>query len=182
MRISIDDGSKLDLRTAKLAEKYELDAIFYWPVEMVSLAYDSGYEPLTYGDALGISQMHKIGSHTITHRRLTKISIKDAEVEIEYSKYMLQNLYDVDIEDFCPPRGYTNEDLTRFTMRHYKRQRLTKGNGLVHIHPNSGANGGVDWREAAEKGVEELWCHSWELEKYNLWEQLDEWLGTHSQL
>jgi hypothetical protein len=90
---------------------------------------------------------------------------------------MLERLFKVPVNKFCPPRGYTNEDLTEFTLEHYDSQRLTKGKGLVHVHPNSGANNNMDWREYAKTiDVKELWFHSWELDKYDLWEQLEEYL------
>ena len=180
MLLSVDDGCASDVRVADLAKKYEVETIFYLPVEWHSLAYDNGYEPLTYHEAYTLSKDFEIGSHTITHRHLTKLRDIDAMVEIAESRLMLNSLFHTKVTKFCPPRGYTNELLSEFTLQNYESQRLTRGEGLVHIHPNSGANGNKDWREYA-KGIEvkELWCHSWELDKYNLWEQLEEYLSEN---
>jgi peptidoglycan/xylan/chitin deacetylase (PgdA/CDA1 family) len=154
---------------------------------MASLAYDNGYEPLSYNDALEIARRYEIGSHTITHRHLTKISFVEARHEILGSKLMLQRLYQKEITKFCPPRGYTTQVLSDFTMQWYESQRLTKGSNLVHIHPDSGANHNFPWREyynAVAKNYDEieLWGHSHEFDRFNLWDELEEFLreNTHS--
>lgn len=179
--MSCDDGCKSDIKVAELAEKYNVKCVFYWPIEHRSLAYDNGYEPLTYDQQFAISQDHEIGSHTLTHRHLTKLPIDDAKREIEDSMLILEDMFGTYPTKFCPPRGYTNEELTKFTLSLYESQRLTKGPGLVHVHPNSGANNNMDWREYAKTiDVKELWFHSWELDKYNLWEQLEDYLKENT--
>lgn len=176
MRISIDDASQEDVRLADLCSKYELDATFYWPVEWHTLAYSKGYNPLTFGNALDISKRFEIGSHTITHPLLTHISLDEATYEIIGSKLMLELMFDKPIRKFCPPRGYSNEDLDMIILSQYQSRRLTKGKGLVHIHPNSGANNHQPWLDCVNEETDELWCHGWEIEKYNLWEELEAYL------
>lgn len=176
MTISCDDGCASDLRLFGLARKYSIPVTFYWPVEWHSLAYDKGYEPLRFTDAWLISKNADIGSHTITHRHLTDLPLAQARYEIDASKTILQKMFGKKITKFCPPRGYTNDHLTQYTLRRYDSQRLTKGKGLVHIHPDSGANDNKPWREAITPETKEIWCHSWELDKYNLWEELEEFL------
>lgn len=184
MVISCDDAGASDVRLAALCEKYNIACIFYWPVDWHSLAHSKGYKPLDYQDALKIADKFEIGSHTITHRHLTNLPEEEAKYEIEQSKEILEDMFNVDIKKFCPPRGYTNDLLTEFTLRFYEKQRLTKGEDLVHIHPNSGANDNMPWEIAAiqKRGPSppfndiELWCHSWELDKFNLWEELEEFL------
>lgn len=179
--LSVDDGCASDVRVAELATKYKIDTVFYWPVEWHSLAYDKGYEPLTYDQAIEISTNHEIGAHTITHRHLTKIPIEEAKREIFDSKMVLESIFGVYVKKFCPPRGYTNEELTEYTSQLFNSQRLTKGEGLVHIHPNSGANNNIHWIEYANSiDVKELWCHSWELDRYSLWEELEGYLREHT--
>lgn len=177
MILSVDDGCASDVRVASLADKYGIECIFYWPVNWHSLAYENGYKPLTLTQAYEIAKDFEIGSHTITHRHLTKLGVDDAYAEIVDSKCMLEDILGVDITKFCPPRGYTNEYLTKYTLQLYESQRLTKGEGLLHIHPDSGANGNIPWREYARRHtITEAWCHSWELDKYNLWDELEAYL------
>lgn len=179
MILSVDDGCQSDVRIAELADKYDINVVFYWPVDWHSLAYDKGYEPLKYSDAWKIAGKHELGAHTITHRHLTSISVEDAKREILDSKNILQDIFLYEIDKFCPPRGYTNEELTEFTLQHYKSQRLTKGEHLVHVHPNSGANGNIPWLDYYQQHkdkITEAWCHSWEIDKYDQWEKLEEFL------
>lgn len=179
MKISCDDGCASDVRLAELCNKYEIECIFYWPVELRSLAYENGYEPLTHYDAQQIADNFEIGSHTITHRHLTRIPFNEAVMEILDSKTILQDIYGKKVTKFCPPRGYTSEELTKITLEKYKEQRLTKQSNLVHVHPKSGANEEKPWRECINENTEEIWCHSYELNRFNLWEELEDVLRTH---
>lgn len=180
MILSVDDGAASDVRLADLAERYEIKTVFYWPVEWHSLAYENGYQPLDYEQAMRIAQKHEIGSHTITHRHLTRIDIVEACKEILGSQFMLGRMFNQHITKFAPPRGYTNDELTDFTKKFYQSQRLTKGKQLVHIHPNSGANDNRYWLNCITEDTEEIWCHSWELDKYNLWDELEQFLKGRS--
>lgn len=179
MILSIDDGCASDERIASLALEYNIETIFYWPVEWQSLAFSKGYLPLSYAKAFNIAQRFEIGAHTITHRHLTAIPFREALDEILDCKIMLKGLFLKDVTKFCPPRGYTNVELTDFTLRQYESQRLTKGENLVHIHPNSGANNNMPWREyynLNKDKITEAWCHSWELDRFNLWDELEDWM------
>lgn len=182
MRISCDDACQSDVRLAQLCSKYEIELIFYWPVEWFALAQANGYKPLNYVDALELARTHEIGSHGITHNRLTRIPEYDAAQEIVGSKFMLERMFKQNITKFAPSRGYTNPQLTELTMKYYQEQRLTVGKHLVHIHPKSGVNNDKPWRQAITEDTTELWCHSWELDRYRLWEELEDFLRerTHS--
>lgn len=178
LKASFDDGCSSDVRVADLMQKYEIPTVFYWPVEWRSLAYEKGYEPLTILEAVSIASRFEIGSHTITHRHLTRINPVEAKLEISDSKFMLEALFAKDVKKFCPPRGYTSDELTDYTLKFYDSQRLTKGKGLVHIHPDSGANNNLHWRTYYElirdqNDVVELWGHSHELDRFNLWDELE---------
>ena len=184
MTISVDDGCASDIRIADLAQKYEIEVIFYWPVEWHSLAYEKGYQPLSYAEAYEIAKSFEIGSHGVTHGHLTQMPREIAESEIADSKFMLQSLFDRNVKKFCPSRGYTNDELTEFTMNFYESQRLTKGRGLIHIHPNSGANNNVPWREVYNRIKDEvddieLWGHSWEWDKYGMWDEIEDFLKEY---
>jgi len=180
IRISVDDGCKSDLRLSKLCRKYDIPLTIYLPIEWHGLAYRKFYEPLSMQDVWDLSEFHTFGAHTITHRHLTELPVEDAKYEILYSGIMLENLLgrSVSVMDFAPPRGYTNEELTEYTLHVYGSQRLTKQPGLVHIHPNSGVNDNKPWRECITDKTKELWCHSYELDRFNLWKELEKYLET----
>lgn len=184
IKASWDDGCASDMRVAELMDKYDVETVFYWPVEWHMLAYAHGYTPLPYDEAEQIAKRFEIGAHSITHRHLTSIPEAEAKYEIAYSKPALQNLFRVKISKFCPPRGYTNGVLTALTLKLYESQRLTKGSNLVHIHPDSGGNDNLRWQEAFKQKTDnsdeiEIWGHSWELDKYNLWDELEEFLSEN---
>lgn len=178
LRISVDDGCASDVRVAELATKYGIECVFYWPIEHRSLAYENGYKPLSYTDQLNIAHKFEVGSHTCTHRHLTKIDVDEAYLrEIMESKLLLKMMFHKEIKKFCPPRGYVNDELVRRILIHYDSYRLTKGPGLVHIHPNSGANNNKPWRECVDENTTELWMHSWELDRYpEEWDNLENFL------
>jgi peptidoglycan/xylan/chitin deacetylase (PgdA/CDA1 family) len=52
---------------------------------------------------------HSIGSHTLTHARVTRLSARDAREEITASKKMLEDKFGVAVEHFCYPYGDWNE-------------------------------------------------------------------------
>lgn len=178
--LSVDDAAASDLRVAHLAKKYDIVTIFYWPADMTSVARQNGFKPLTPQNANIIAKEFEIGSHTITHRHLTRIPEHEAKWEIAESKTMLEDLYDIKVTKFAPPRGYITEPLSEFAYTIYDKIRLTKGKDLVHIHPKSGANNNKDWKVSITDDTTELWCHSWELDKFNLWGELEKFLRERS--
>lgn len=184
IKFSVDDGCASDVRLANILEKYGLKMTVYLPVEWQRLAYENGYLPLTFFEVEDLIKAgHTLGSHTISHRHLTKLDGWEARLEINGSKHILEEMFLVYINDFCPPRGYTNKEIDKIIYEYYKNSRVTRAPELVHIHPNSGANDNRDWREVAKEKMKlpevELWCHSWELDKYELWGQLEEWLSEN---
>lgn len=180
LKMSVDDGCASDVRVAQLAEKYEIPTVFYWPVEWQTIARHGNYQPLSVVDAGKIARKHEVGSHTVTHRLLTRIPEKEAIHEIIESKALLGKIFGKMPNKFAPPRGYTNESLTEITLSVYDSQRLTRGYGLVHVHPRSGVNENKHWLEyAAENTVEEIWMHSSELDLYDEWDNLEQYLRSY---
>lgn len=60
---------------------------------------------------------HEIGSHSLTHKMLTKISTTEAEIEIRESKDRLQELLNDSVKSFAYPNGATNPALENIVMR-----------------------------------------------------------------
>lgn len=174
--LSCDDACASDVRLATLARRYRIPLVFYWSVDWHTMARAKGFEPLNYYDSLTLASEFEIGSHTITHAILTDLDIEDARYEIANSQVMLQDRYSVPVNKFCPPRGYINDKLMEIVNAYYTSCRLTRGKDLVHIHPDSGANGNRYWRDAISYLTTELWCHSWELDRYNMWQDLEDFL------
>lgn len=178
MRISVDDGCASDVRLAELCERFNIKLIIYLPAEWKTYAKLKGFTPLSVKQAQELAYKHEIGSHTITHPLLTGIRTSEAEYEIQMSKILLQSRFGRPVLKFAPPRGYINNYLLNYAKQFYNEIRLTRGENLVHIHPDSGANNNRDWRDCINDNTKELWCHSWELDKFNLWKELEEFLES----
>ncbi|HEX3989173.1 MAG TPA: polysaccharide deacetylase family protein, partial [Verrucomicrobiae bacterium] len=54
---------------------------------------------------------HSIGSHSLTHARLTRLSVRDAREEIFASKKKLEDEFGLAIQHFCYPYGDWNESV-----------------------------------------------------------------------
>jgi peptidoglycan/xylan/chitin deacetylase (PgdA/CDA1 family) len=52
---------------------------------------------------------HAIGSHTLTHARVTRLSVRDAREEIAGSKKKLEDTFGVAVDHFCYPYGDWND-------------------------------------------------------------------------
>ncbi len=52
---------------------------------------------------------HAIGSHSLTHARLTRLTLRDAREEIFASKKKLEDAFGVAVDDFCYPYGDWSE-------------------------------------------------------------------------
>jgi peptidoglycan/xylan/chitin deacetylase (PgdA/CDA1 family) len=63
-----------------------------------------------------LSAGHKIGSHSLSHPYLTRLSIRDAREQIVTSKKKLEDTFGVPVEDFCYPYGNWNEAVRDLVM------------------------------------------------------------------
>jgi peptidoglycan/xylan/chitin deacetylase (PgdA/CDA1 family) len=59
---------------------------------------------------------HRIGSHSLSHLRLTRLSRRDAQEEILASKKKLEDILGAPVEDFCYPYGDWNESVRDLVM------------------------------------------------------------------
>lgn len=199
VRISIDDGGAKDIKIARLCSKYGLEAIFYWPVDILGLGMSKGWETINPQAESYIARTFEIGSHGITHRYLTKIPIEEAIDEIKASKTMLQNKYDTEITKFCYPRGYANDEIKQVVKdAGYEYARSTQIGSIgepddpffastaVHMGcPVRPEYKGTTWfdygmdmfQKAKDKNVDfEGWMHSWEVDRYNEWKNVERFI------
>jgi peptidoglycan/xylan/chitin deacetylase (PgdA/CDA1 family) len=102
---SWDDGHKLDLKLAKLLKKYNINGTFY--VCPDNREFNKS-DLLSDEEIKQLSEGFEIGAHTVTHPRLTKVSLEEAEREISESKKYLEKLTGKRISVFCYPGGKYN--------------------------------------------------------------------------
>lgn len=72
-----------------------------------------------------------IGSHTLNHPFLTKISKEEAKKEIEYSKKLLEDKLGVAVETFCYPYGDYNQDIAKIVEEAGYKYAFTTKDGKI---------------------------------------------------
>ena len=185
---SWDDGSILDFKLVTLLKKYNLQATFFIP---------SNCE-LSERQIKELGKDFEIGGHTITHpmdlKQLTDYHLYD---EISGNKRWLEYLLDREIDYFCYPRGRYNEKvIEELKSCGFKKARTTvvgninepvdsyRINTSIHVFPNRVEYHGRNWVEVANELWEKalntensqfhIWGHSWELTKFDLWDDLEQ--------
>src|SRR5476649_226616 len=99
---SWDDGHKLDLKLARLLKKYEMPATFYIAPRNHEFSEENR---LNDKDIIDISKHFEIGSHTMSHQHLTKVSSEQADFELRESKRYLEEVIGKEIVSFSYPYG-----------------------------------------------------------------------------
>lgn len=197
---SFDDGTVEDLRALDLLIRYEIPAIFYFPVYSLVVNEQQGRNSLSPHQRRQVAKEFPIGSHTLTHPMLTRIPMKIAEHEIKVSKQMLEEEFGRPIESFCYPRGYANDELRGLVKEAgYKNARNTLVGNIsdnqdpywitptVHICGKRRKEyEDTTWLDEAKRLLTEavnedesiyhLWGHSWEISKYDGWHDFEELL------
>lgn len=184
---SCDDGVREDLKVAELFAKYDVPITFYIP----------GITELHDHEIKWLSDNFEVGSHTVSHRHLTKISRHDRIFEIKESKKILEDITDKEITKFCFPRGYYTEQIVSDVMgAGYNSARTVDVFNLdntgflekptIHLScPIRKEYHGKDPLELAkqwfdkyikEGGTYHFWFHTQEFYKYNIYNYLEQLL------
>jgi peptidoglycan-N-acetylglucosamine deacetylase len=100
---SWDDGHPLDRKVAEMLARYGLKGTFYIPIQYLGRAVDvkALAGPL---QELGM----EIGSHTVTHSVLTKLTGDEVRRELRDSKEALEQRLSARVRSFCYPKGKHN--------------------------------------------------------------------------
>lgn len=209
-KASFDDGCRLDMRVADLLDKYGIeDAIFYIPSKWKLVNQEHGDEPLAYYEFAALAKRFKIGSHTMTHPMLTRIPDDQIYDEVVQSKKDMEYMLKADVEDFCYPRGYANDEIRDLVRKHYKRARNTLVGNLdppedpvwetptVHVAGvrRREYEGSAWWNVAnrylniarkrslqGDDVIYHLWGHSWEIDRYDHWTEFENLLQKISHV
>lgn len=186
---SWDDGTKHDLRLARLLKQYDIPAIFYIPA-LCELENDEVEQ---------ISNMRfEIGSHTYSHPSdLKKLNEHQLDFEISEGKDWLEYILGKEITKFAYPKGKYNEDTIKVLKKHGITEARTTVTGntehpdeldlyrvktSVHCYPETPKFNKPNWYTEAVKlykeaknsnGYFHLWGHSAELVKFDLFPELE---------
>jgi peptidoglycan/xylan/chitin deacetylase (PgdA/CDA1 family) len=107
LTISVDDGSAEDPKTADLLHKYGLQATFYVP------ASNPERPVILPGEIREMAKQFEVGSHTMSHLPINRMSNAHASREIEDGKSWLEDVLGERVISFCYPRGKFNRTTPR---------------------------------------------------------------------
>lgn len=189
---SWDDGCNLDINLAQMLREHDIPGIFFVPNKEVR------GKRLTDSQIIDLSKKgFTIGGHTVNHPNDLKLLDEEAQIkEIRDNKIWLEGLIGKKLEWFCYPSGRYN-DTTVEVLKGlgYKYARTVvvgetkepldpyRIKTSIHVYPNRKEYNGFNWLEVAKRKLREannkeglfhLWGHSWEVEKFGLWEELEE--------
>lgn len=189
---SWDDGGVADGYLIDLLVKYRIPATFYIPANS-----------LMGGSCLCNLKNHpdlfRLGGHTINHPLLTRIPPEQARREIfETADWIRAKGFEP--YSFCCPRGYANDEIrawikeagfseNRTTLVGWTRLPIDpyQKHTTVHVCTTRKEQGYGDWFVYAKKILDSnpeyfhLWGHSWEIDRYNLWSDLESLLKYISE-
>jgi peptidoglycan/xylan/chitin deacetylase (PgdA/CDA1 family) len=103
LTLSIDDGHPTDLKTAELVANFGLRATFYVP------ASNRERPVMSVAEIRELSAIFEIGSHTLNHRRVNRLSDSEARIEIDDGKKWLEDVLSQEVVSFCYPGGKFNQ-------------------------------------------------------------------------
>lgn len=114
--ITFDDGMKGVYQFAfPIIKHYGFSATVFLISNFVGKKIIKNGEAKEYLNYDEIKKMHKygiqFGSHSLDHPILTDLPILDAKYQIKVSKRKLANDLDINIDYFCYPGGYFNEEV-----------------------------------------------------------------------
>lgn len=195
---SFDDGSIYDMRLANIMYNFNIPTTFYIPADWRKYLLSKEIEPMTENQLRELAREFEIGSHSVNHTLLTRVDTAEQKYQIEESRLYLKELVNQNIDKFCYPRGYFNEDIkTLVKNAGYTEARTTlvaelnpptdryARNTTLHVGLDR-REYGTDWlnfgRKMIYKALEKeaigedvdfhFWGHSEEIHRNQQWENL----------
>ena len=192
--MSFDDGKTADRRLVKLLERYNLKGTFFLnsgQMHEVKEGKNEGYYG-AYIPKCEIKKLYKnkeVGCHTLTHPRLTNLTIEEVYKEVMEDKLELEVQTNNIISGFSYPFGAYNNEIKEVlksigilyarTVNDIKDFTLPKD--LLEWHPTCHfRKGGLELAKefinikSKEPKLYYLWGHSYELDGSNLWDLIEE--------
>ena len=117
--ITFDDGYKDNFLVAiPILKKYNASAVFFIATGLVG-AMNRELEMMNWEEIkkINLDNSFEIGAHTITHRKLHKLNIEEAENEIKQSKVILEEKLDKPINLFAYPYGRCNQKILEIVKK-----------------------------------------------------------------
>lgn len=127
--LEFDDGYRSALTTALPAiEERGWTATEFLVSGTPDPAMESEGSPVMSADeVLEWAARAEVGSHSVSHRRLTELDDDEVADEVVRSRAQLEELLGRDVELFAAPFGTTDDRVTAAARRTYRHQRLLGG-------------------------------------------------------
>jgi len=105
--MSWDDGHTLDLRLAELLEKRQFAATFYVPARFAAGVgcMPDGFPTLSPEQLRHVDAAFEIGSHTLEHRDITRLTTEEAHRQVVGGRQSLEDIVGHPVRGFCYPGG-----------------------------------------------------------------------------
>jgi len=143
--LTFDDGFKNFIENAyPILKKLKATAYIFIPVSFIGKYNVWDYKKLNvkipvmnWSDLqFLVKEGFIIGSHTMTHPFLTKIPLKDAKREIEFSKKFLEDNLGIEINTFCYPYGDYNKKIVSLVKNAGYKYAFTTKKGNLNFLEN----------------------------------------------
>ena len=139
--LTFDDGySNVLEHAAPLLQRHQAPAMLYVVAEMIG---KTNVWDTVHGEVVGslmnkeqirewLDQGFKIGSHTMTHPHLPAISRRQAMQEIDGSRKMLEDVFQVPVLSFCYPYGEYTPQIVELVRQAGYQTAVTLDPGVNH--------------------------------------------------
>jgi peptidoglycan/xylan/chitin deacetylase (PgdA/CDA1 family) len=139
--ITFDDGYQDNYEVAlPILERMGFQATFFVTTGFLGKFFPTSagqYPMMTEAHVRQLAALgHEVGAHTITHPKLTKVSLTMAKAEVNGSKEFLEDLLGCPVVSFAYPKGDYNETVKELVRQSGFLFAPTVRAGLVGSHPD----------------------------------------------
>ena len=197
---SWDDGNKLDFKIAELLKKYDLPGIFFIPnssphtnigadgiKKLSDMGFEIGGHTKTHPrDLKQLSKKQQIDEICFNKGWLAGLVTQD----IDWFCYPRGRYNDITVDIVKSFFKYARTTLVGYNQSNLKHPGNSpyRHHPTIHVRPDRKEYQGTPWLEYAKKMFDHcmigwkngadiyyhVWGHSWEIEKYGLWDELEE--------
>jgi len=135
--ITFDDGyESVYTHAFPVLQKYNFTAVVFLVADCINKTclWDKDSEPILKTEQ--IKEMAEagidFGSHSFSHRSLTRLDVEELKKEVKQSKKVLEELLGKQIVSFSYPYGAFNETIKRIVRQHYQIAFSTK-EGVISV-------------------------------------------------
>jgi peptidoglycan/xylan/chitin deacetylase (PgdA/CDA1 family) len=161
--ITFDDGYEDLLNAYPVLKKYGFVATVFIHTQAVKDGYYT-YPSMTEAKMISFDRLKKIldvfeiGSHTVSHPDLSKVSEEKIVYELKESKKIIEDTLGVKIYHFCYPFGKIFENYKKILQQEGYETAVTLKNGLIELDKEIDfyCLPRVEWKEVSSMSVKDF--------------------------